>query len=449
MRLPVELKGGLLLSINTFLILVLAFPVQILIARYLGPEKLGQFAYVLSFWVIARVFVRLNLQDVIIPLTSQPKFKDSKETLYSTGWLLLKITSLVLLTATLIIAFYFQLSSQETNASTTWQIAIVIVATLFSDHQIYSIWCKCEAQLWDFVKVDFLGTMVGLAARVGLVSTGGTINELLASYILEEFAKLCIAGYLYRFGNRVFFRLKTSSLETAKTLLKLSWPIWLSALLTVAYTRFDQILLGHLLPDTSQLGHYSVAARIVEALTAGAVALFIIYLPILSRSEGDVYQHQLQRLHDLAIWGSLLLFCPLYLVLKPLVVLLYGPRYQLAAELSEVYLLGLPALCLSLSRAAFMYTRGYQKLELVLKMVGVGTNICLNLVLIPQFGALGAIWATIGVQWVVSVLINIFLPPLRPVATVTIKALYLPASFPRLCHWMNETKESKTSGANS
>lgn len=442
MKLPSELRGGLLLALNTFVILALAFPVQILVARYLGPEELGQYAYILSFWVIARMFVNLNLQDVIIPLTGEARFSESKETLYSTGWLLSKMASGFLLLLTCLVAVALQVQDNSRALSVTWRILIVVVATVFSDHQIYSIWCKCEGKLWDFVKTDLGGTLVGLATRLVIVSMGGSINALLASYILEQFAKLCIAVVLYKTERREFFKLRTYNYQTAKTICTSVWPIWLSALLTIAYARFDQILLGQMLSSTNQLGHYSVAVRLVEALTAGAVALFIVYLPILSRTEDQAFHENLQRLQDLMVWGCLLLFCPMYFGLKPLVIALYGERFIQAGELAEIYLLGLPALCLSLSRPAYMYTRGHQKLELMLKVLGVGANIALNLIFIPKYGALGAVWAIVGVQWVVSVLLSFLLPPLHPVAGATSKALVLPASFLRLLTWIRRRNQA-------
>ena len=61
LKLPFELRGGMLLAANTTLVLLLAFPVQVVISRYLGPEQLGIYTYVLSFANFARVFVGLSL----------------------------------------------------------------------------------------------------------------------------------------------------------------------------------------------------------------------------------------------------------------------------------------------------------------------------------------------------------------------------------------------------
>jgi O-antigen/teichoic acid export membrane protein len=441
LRLPKELSGGILLTANTVLILCLAFPVQVMVARYLGPSELGIYAYVLSFWAIARVLVSLNLQDVIIPLVKER----SDEHYYRNGWLLSKTASVLLVPVAFVGLLASYLQQDVEAARRAAQILLVVGATLFMDHEIYSIWCKCEGQLWDFVKIDLGGAMIGIGARLLVIYQLGSIELLLGTYVLEQVAKLVIALTLYRTGDRTFFGAGRWSGRACSVLLSKAWPIWLSALLTICYAKFDQILLGNLLDQTDQLGYYSVAARLVEALTAGAVAMFIIYLPILSHEQGERFRLHHQRLHDITVWGSVLIVVPLSFILESLVVWLYGERFSEAGRLVTFYLAGLPAVSLGLSRSAFMYARGLQKLELFLKSVAVATNIGLNLYLIPRYGAMGAVWATVGVQWFFSVLVNPFFVSLRPVSVAMLRAAILPMSLLRLIAWVRKGQPEESS----
>lgn len=431
MKLPFELHGGLLLSANTFLILCLAFPVQVLVSRYLGPEQLGEYAYVLAFAFIARVLVNLNLRDSLIPLYK----RKPDDALYSTGWLLSKTVAILLVLATSSVALLLSKLAYP-EATLAWQTVIVFTGFLLCDSEIYGVWCKCEGEYKDLVRIELGGTIVGLLIRVALITAEASITAFLWSYVFEQGAKFAIAACHYLVKKRTFFSPSRVNVRTAKVILASTWPICLSALLGVAQSRCDQLLLGSLLEDSNELGFYSVAARLIECLTYAAVALFIVYLPILSKSDRKDTDLQLQRLHDLVIWGLALAVVPLYFALGPLVSLLYGAKFQPVAVLVTVYLLALPPLCLSYSRAAFMYSQGLQRLELTIRVFAVLANISLNFWLIPDHGAMGAVWATIMVQWISSVGLTFAIPSLRPVALALLRATYLPKSGLRLVRWV-------------
>lgn len=433
MKLPFELKGGLLLSVNSFLILILAFPVQVLVARYLGPSSLGEYAYVLSLAVLARSFVSLGLQDALIPLYK----RNRQDSLFGTAFLMRKAASILITAVVGSWVAYTHSQGNLADVENSYKFLVIIGALLFSDHEVFAIWWKSEGRLSSFVAVDLGGTVLGLTARLVVVSNNGSMLLLLTSYLFEEFVKLLIALGLYFKQKRPFLRpFSASTVEAAKIATK-AWPIWLSGLITVAYSRVDQVLLGKLLTDSSELGHYSVAIRLIEAASVGALALFIVYLPILSANSKVVFNDNLQRLHDLAVLSSLVITIPLVFLLEPIVVLVYGPNYQDAAKLSVLYLAVLPTNYLRYCRTAFLFSQDLQKLELALKVVSLALAVSINLYLIPRYGALGAVRSAITIQWVTYLLPVFFLKSLRPLRTSFIQALLLPNSLKRLKLWLD------------
>lgn len=416
--------------------LILAFPVQVLVARYLGPSQMGVYSYVLSFAALARVFVSVGLQDVLVPLYQ----KERKDEMFGSGWLLRQAAA-TLVTLTALGWTATQLALHRPDAyQLGWLIVVAVAAYQFSDHEIYSIWCKAEGRLQDFVVVDFCGTMAGLALRLGIVYTGGSMMALLWSYVGEQIAKLLLATFLYLRGGRPFLKPFACSLRVSGILLRQAWPIWVSALLTAAYARIDQLLLGSLLPDASQLGQYAVAIRLVEALTAGSVALFVVYLPILAAQKRETLPVHLQRYHDLAWLSSMLLVIPLFFLLKPLVLAMYGTRYAAAAQLSLLSLAILPVFHLSQCRMAYSYSVGLQKLELLLKVLSLAASLTLNLILIPRYGATGSVVAGLAVQWTTLLGAYLLVPAYRPAALCALRALYLPGALLRLNQWLRTGK---------
>ncbi len=208
-------------------------------------------------------------------------------------------------------------------------------------------------------------------------------------------------------------------------------------MLGLGNARGDQILLGKLLPDPSQLGQYFVANRILEALSAGAVALFIVYLPILSQRRGPEFEVQLQRHHDLSWLACLLMLLPLYFLLAPLIVKCYGPGYAQAAELSLLSLWLLPVTYFGLCRSAYLLSQRLQRLELLFRGVSLLASLLLNLYTIPRLGPRGAVLTNLTVQWSLLLLPYLLFPSLRPAAHALARSLYVPASLRRCLSWLS------------
>ncbi|MFN8606525.1 MAG: oligosaccharide flippase family protein [Vulcanimicrobiota bacterium] len=433
MRLPFELRGGLLIAANTFLVLILAFPVQVMVARYLGPEKQGLFAFLLSFANLARVFVSVSLPDVLVTLYSRHK----DEELFAGAWWLRQAAALLL--SGLVLGWtalhWSQGHSQEVYKG--WLILLAVGAYHLSDHELFTSWCKSTGRLTLFVAIEFFGTLMGLALRLWIVHRGGTLEQLMWSYVAEQGARLGFSVLGYVSAGRPRFRPWRARPAQISLLFSQAWPLWLSALLGIAYARIDQILLGTLLSDPSQLGQYFVANRILEALSAGAVALFIVYLPILSLRQGSDFEVQMQRHHDLSLLACLFMLVPLWFLLSPIILKFYGPGYAQAAELSLLSLWLLPVTYLSLCRSAYLLSRGLQRLELLFKMVSLLASLMLNFYAIPRLGASGAVLTNLAVQWSLLVLPYLFLPSLRPAARSLGRSLYLPASLARCLKWVS------------
>lgn len=432
MRLPFELRGGLLIAANTFLVLILAFPVQVLVARYLGPEKQGLFAFLLSFANLARVFVSVSLPDILVPLY----LRDKDENLFASAWWLRQTAALLL--SGLVAAWTWMHWSQghQLEAQLGWLILLAVAAYHLSDHELFSTWCKSTGRLTLFVAIEFFGTMAGLGLRLWIVHRGGTLEQLIWSYVAEQAARLGLAAIGYVNSGSPRFRPWQARPAQIRLLLSQTWPLWLSALLGVANARLDQILLGTLLPDPSQLGQYFVANRILEALSAGAVALFIVYLPILALRQGSEFEVQMQRHHDLSLLACLLMLLPLHFLLAPLILTCYGPGYAQAAELSLLSLWLLPVTYLSLCRSAYLLSRRLQRLELSFKAISLLASLLLNLYTIPRLGPRGAVLTNLAVQWSLLVLPYLLLPSLRPAARAFLSSLYVPASLRRCLDWL-------------
>ena len=160
---------------------------------------------------------------------------------------------------------------------------------------------------------------------------------------------------------------------------------------------FDSLMLG-LIRDASAVGWYGAAYKPVTVVLAVPLTYFIGLFPALSRT----HRHDAAAFRDIV--SNSLRLAALFAVpvavggtflAEPIITLLFGPDYAPAV----------PALRVLAWAAALVILRGTfrqalnaaerQDLDLRCAMIATGLNILLNLVLIPQYGIVGAAAATV------------------------------------------------------
>ena len=200
--------------------------------------------------------------------------------------------------------------------------------------------------------------------------------------------------------------------------------LWLSGITSVLATRADVYVVA-LFVGVSQLGQYSTASRFVEAASIVAVAATTVIFNDLARSArvGSDYATK-SRASARQILG-LSTLCTLSLaVFGPyLIVLLYGPAFETAADLVPLYALTLIPLFQRQLISKILVIEKEYRLSLVSNVVGLALNVAMNLVLVPWLGLVGAAIAAVA-SYTLAVFLT-FLPTRRgrQILAVSIGAL--------------------------
>jgi O-antigen/teichoic acid export membrane protein len=161
------------------------------------------------------------------------------------------------------------------------------------------------------------------------------------------------------------------------------------------YVRSDQVMLDWL-RGHSDVGQYSVAARVAEALYFLPVILSNTFLPKIGRGSGlfesDSALRQLYR--SAWILGVGMALTSTFL-LPSIVPLVFGDEF-LPAQAALAWL-GPASFAVSTGCAsgAWLNIQGHQKLIAQRSAIGAMLNVVLNLALIPGLGVTGAAIATL------------------------------------------------------
>jgi O-antigen/teichoic acid export membrane protein len=168
---------------------------------------------------------------------------------------------------------------------------------------------------------------------------------------------------------------------------------------TTVYYRCDIILLEHLTGPTT-VGDYAAAYRFLDGVVLLATPLGIIWFRKLRMAwqEEDRFWRQIGMMSIIMLSAACGIVLVGSLFSREMVTLAFGDDYAEAAGLLP-WLLGALVFLLPngiLTQAAI--ARNGERLYAVAAVGGAVLNVGLNLFLIPQFGGLGAAWATIATE---------------------------------------------------
>ena len=230
-------------------------------------------------------------------------------------------------------------------------------------------------------------------AGVLAVRTAGEISYAAWAQVAGEAAA---AAYLWMAAKRPRLRLNTAF---SRWLLAESWPVTLSLMMGTALYNFDLIALGAL-GRRVEIGPYLSSYRCIAVFSPLLGALQNSTFPRFAASWPDF--EAIRRKVDLlaVVTSSLLVLASLALFLfaSPILRLLYGPDIGQSATLLRILVWVLPIQGFrAVLRQALLAFRG-QRTDARVVMVGLLTNICLDLTLIPRMGAAGCAVSTLAAE---------------------------------------------------
>ncbi len=268
---------------------------------------------------------------------------------------------------------------------------------------------------WVFLGLEQM-RLVALATNLNAVLvTGGALLLVRDGSHVESAALLMVAGelagatlLLWTFVHRHGWPPIKPDLSCGRSMLVQSLPFAAVAVLGAVRYSFDVVLIGLLLGGV-QAGLYSAPYRILTFLISIAAAYLTSLLPALVQSHvsdparGDRLVNGSIRIMAIfvlpvAVGGTILA--------EDVVTLLFGPAFERSADAFRVLIWALVPLCLGGGYRILLRASNRQSSEMRAVAWSAGTNVALNLVLIPRAGLVGAATATLvgemvlcGVSW--------------------------------------------------
>ncbi|HYG91552.1 MAG TPA: oligosaccharide flippase family protein [Azospirillum sp.] len=374
----------------------LAFLLQLLLARALGPEEFGVYAYAVA-WLNILGFATLLGHDVLM-LREVATYRAGQDWAHLRGALRhAQFVPLLVAMAVAAVGAALALWLSDTAALRNALLAAFLILPPLALLRVRaSILCALERPftgqlperlMRDAVAIALVGTAVLVAPRL---SAAGCVLLLGCGTLV---ALVAVSRALHRW---------TRDIPTHPPLYRT--PEWMRAAIVMAamggvqilLQRTDVLMIGWLL-DTTAAGIYSVSVSLSEVCSFPSTAISATLAPtvaaLYARGAGRELQDAVTATCRWSLLGTAAIALPLVLV-PEWVLHLYGPSFVMAANPLRL-LLAAQLLKAGMGAAWLLMTMtGHEARAVAILGLAALGNLLLNLLLIPPLGIEGAALAT-------------------------------------------------------
>lgn len=409
------------LTIDQILRMGLALVVGVWIARYLGPEQYGWLNYAMALVAMVGSLASLGIGAVVV--RELVKVPNETEAWLGTALFLRSVSAGIGFLVCVGVAWFLPVPADQVR----WLIVVVGAGMLIQVLDVVDLWFQARGESMVSAWVR-MGACVGASLlKVVLIVSEAPLLAFAAAGLVE--IGLSVVGWLWA-AQRKGLGVQTWRCERDRmtALMRESWPLALSGIAIHVQAYVDQLVIGSLLGG-EELGQYAAAIRLVSVFAFVPTVVLTVAAPEITRAKRDddgLYRKRLHSLYRLMVGLFVLTAVPL-IVLGPAVVkMLYGMPYAGAAALLPWLALRLFFTNLGVARSAFITNEGLFRFALITSAVGAVVNVVLNLLLVPSFGASGAIISSMASFAVTILGLEAFHSRARANLVLMIRAVLLP-----------------------
>ncbi|WP_255198804.1 flippase [Halorarius litoreus] len=247
---------------------------------------------------------------------------------------------------------------------------------------------------------------------VGFVALGFGVTGALLGYIAGDAIAAVVGGILlYREHYSQFEETTDPEPGLARRILEYSIPLTATKAANVLDKRVDIILLGVLLNPVA-VGYYVVAKQVSNVLSTPAGSFGFTISPAYSEQKAKDRAEHAARLYETAFTYVLLFYIPagvgLILVADSTIRVVFGADYLPAVPVVQVFSAYILVYAINKITSDGLDFLGRARERSVVLTATSVANFGLNLVLIPEFGVIGAAVATVVTNTVYT-LSNVYL----------------------------------------
>ena len=378
----------------------LGFALAVVLARFLGAEGFGQYAFVYAIVSILQIPTKMGLPILIVRETARAD-QEGRTGLMRALWrwahLVVLGMALAVLTLTFLVIHFFG-SGIATAEAFFWGLALIPMIALAG------VRGAALRGLGRVILGQIPETVLRPVILLGLL--GATLLLFRQDLTAETALMLHVVAAALSFVIGAYFLFRHAPQEAGgREAIAGQHRVWLvsacilgaTGSLQVINGNLDLVMLG-LFRSEAEVGIYKVATAAAVLVVFGLQAINMVLMPRVSRLHAAGDTAALQELATTsARWilgGGALVAAGLFLFGRPVIELVFGQTFE-AAYPALMILVVAKLIGVSFGSVAMLLNMsGHERDTLTGVAVACGGNVILNLLLIPPYGIIGAAVAT-------------------------------------------------------
>ena len=412
------LKNTSWLLVGNMLRMVFQFVVNILIARYLGPELQGTVNFVSTYTAFFLSLVSLGIDGVII---HELVNHNNDGEILGTAITLRGIVGIF--SATVMIGI---LALEDHDNSIVVQIAFLQAVQLpFAALDTIKYWYQKKMESKKSVYVTTLAYAISSFYKIYILLAKKDVVWFGFAASLD----IILIGILYI----VFYRREQSSalkfnLPVAARILKASMPFAFANVMIFIYSKIDTIMIRHMMNSMTMVGYYTTAVTICGYISFVPTAILDSVRPVIMESktrEGNSYERTMKQAILSVMAVGILYAIGISLLGKQMIRLLFGEAYLGALGSLRIAVWYTAFSFLGSAKSIWLICEGKNRYVLLFSAAGAVSNVVLNSLMIPSGGIEGAAVATLLTQFLTHMVFPALLSETREFAKWSVEALVL------------------------
>ena len=395
--------------------------VGLMVTRYLGPEQYGLLNYALTFSILFATVSHLGLEGIVVRnLVHDPS--RSAEILGS-AFFLRMIGAVIAFSLTMAAILGLRPADPEVQLL----VGISALGSMFQIFGTVDYWFQSQVRSRFSAYARSASTLVACAIKAVLVLMHAPLVAFAWIGAVEMMLGALGLVIAYRYTGCRIANWRISR-TLAVELFRDSWPLLCSDIVAIIYLRIDRIMIGEM-AGNFELGIYSVAAMLAEAFYFIPVAISNSVFPSIVEaraSSEELFVTRMQQFYNLMALLGYLVALPVTILAGWLVPFLFGEVYAEAGPM----LVGLAwagiFFNLAVARSQYLTALNWTRLNFITDLLGCLMNVVLNIILIPRYGGMGAVVASVISYWVVAHGSCVLFRPLHKNGIMLTKAIFYP-----------------------
>lgn len=397
--------------------MVVALFVGVYIARYLGPERFGLLSYAGSFVGLFTTLATLGLDGIMVrELVKTPERRD--ELLGTAFWLI--VGGAILMWVGIAAAVPFTRNDTKTNIL----IAIITFAVIFQAFNVIDFNYQAEVKSKYVVYAHLVSLVISSTTKLIFIWTAAPLVWFASVFLLDAVVRAIglFVIYLQNTGKICYWKWRW---QTAKELLRDSWPLILSGMVISIYMRIDQVMIKEML-GAEEVGLYAAAVRLSEAWYFVPMAITSSVFPAIvnaKKQSEELYYQRLQKLYDLMVWLAIAIALPTTFLAPWVIRVLYGDAFSQAAGVLSIHIWAGVFVFLGVASGKWFITENFMKLSFYRTFLGAIGNVIFNLIFIPIFHIKGAAMGTLLANFLAAYFFDVINLKTRKIFLMKTKSL--------------------------